>query len=122
MKIHRLKLGTISFNDTYFSTGYIIPLIIEILINMVFLPPLVEGVYRIKGSIYVHYRYDYLFNFNNINNYGKDANPNLEDALIDNEKTPVLIVYGVSNVITIFILLRSYHFIRVIHTFSYWST
>lgn len=41
---------------------------------------------------------------------------------ISSGKTTVDLYYSLANIITFFILFRFYHFIRVIHTFSYWST
>lgn len=116
LMIHKLKLGEVAEKDGFLDTGMFWSLILELAINLVFLPPRVEKVYRIKGSIYVHYNYENLFNFDYINS--KQGGVNIQNP----DKTLVILYYGLSNVMTVFILIRSYHFIRIIHTFSYWAT
>lgn len=118
MTMHKIKIGEIAKYDTLISAGILYPMLLEIILNLIFLPPNLEGVYKLKGSIYVHYDYSNLFNFSLINS----SETNTAYQLKDVEKTPVVLYYGLSNVLTIFVIIRCYHFIRVIHTFSYWST
>ena len=66
LRLHKLKLGVLSEYDSFLSAGIFWPLVFEVIINLIFLPPNVEGVHIIKGSIYVHYNYETLFNFDNI--------------------------------------------------------
>lgn len=107
--------------DSFLSAGIFWPLVFEVIINLVFLPPNVEGVYNVQGSIYVHYNYETLFNFNNINN-ATGIEGQKEILLLEDNKVPVDLYYGLSNVLTIFIIFRCYHFVRIIYTFSYWAT
>lgn len=102
-----MKMGKISESLNFFDIELFWPFLLESLIHLVFLPPSTEGLYSMVGSIYVQYNFDFLFP------------PNIN--LIPNEKTLVVIYYGLSNVLTIFILFRFYNFIRIIYTFSVWS-
>jgi hypothetical protein len=120
LNIHKVKIGRIADNDSIYNAGYLIPYILELLINMVILPPYVESVYKLKGSIYIQYDMSKYFNFNMINS--QSNNDYLFPEEVKEGGELIELVYSLSNVLTIFILIRSYHFIRLIHTYSYWAT
>lgn len=102
-------MGKISENLNFFEVDLFWSFLIETLIHLVFLPPNLEGVYTMKGSVYVQYNFDFLFSAIGAS------------TIITEDKTHVIIYYGLSNVLTIFILIRFYNFIRIIYTFSVWS-
>lgn len=123
-------MGSIAEFDTIWSRGLIKPLIAEILINLIFLPPMLDGMYKIQGSIYVKYDYSNILNTTLINSavinnvdYNSTISNGIENNDIDfNKKVLVQLYYDSSNILTMFILLRCYHVIRLVYTFSDWST
>lgn len=71
------------------------------------------------GTIYVTYNYSKVLNNSYLfyNNATTESPSNLQAVDI-----PVNIYYNIGTIITLFILLRIYHFFRAFHTFSYWNT
>lgn len=107
LKSHKLKLGHIAINDNLYDAGYFFMFLFEIVFNIISVPPFDEDVLKIDGSFYIIYNFKSYFNI--INN--ENENKNL-----------VTLYYSISNILTLLILFRSYHFIRIIHTYSYWNT
>lgn len=122
--IHKIKLGPIANDDTIYTAGYMWKLILEILINILFIPPYLESYFYMNGAIYVDYDYTKIFNTTYLN-YTNSSIPNetvsISSTLRSNDIS-VKLYYNIGSMITFFMLFRIYHFFRLIHTFSYWST
>lgn len=94
--------------DSMKDAGLLSSFLTELIINMIIVPPYYESIFKIKGSVYVYYDYSQYL--------GKDfISPTDEKSLIE-------LVYSLSNILTVIILLRSYQYIRIFHTYSYWAT
>lgn len=154
LDIHKLEIGKLSNHDSLYTAGYLWYFLLEIIINIVLIPPSTTGAYKLKGSILVEYDFSSYFNWGNtfvetnitvpnwenltgVNDYDYLLNISVNNenstnlttltvnqfqTQIESGKTTVDLYYSLANIITFFILFRFYHFIRVIHTFSYWST
>lgn len=128
VEIKKVRMGSIAEHDNIWNQGLIKPLIAEILINLVFLPPWLDGMYKIQGSIYVKYDYSNIINSTNINSVISNYTYNYTDTELEareidyNQKVLVSLFYDSSNLLTMFILLRCYHVVRLVYTFSHWST
>ena len=112
VNIKKIGNGKISEKESIYSFKLMPYLLLEIFINMIFIPPTVHGNYRYEGSVYVKYDYSKYFN----PNYLYDTN-----SYITDKQYLVNLVYDTSNILTCLMFLRSYHIIRFVYTFSYWS-
>lgn len=115
--MHKLKLGRIASKDRFKDAGELYYFLFEVIINFVFLPPSIEDVLRLEGSIYINYDLSKLINIENFNLLSSEQN-----KINNSEPVIVELYYSISNVLTILIMFRIYHYIRVIHTYSYWAT
>ena len=115
LKIHKIRSGPIANYDTLYSLGLLPYLILEIGINMLFIPPFVEQSYSIDGSIYVDYDYTSIFNPNNFT-------PKTDLDSLKHKSTSIQLLYNVASIIAFFMMIRIYHVFRLFFTFSYWET
>lgn len=136
LEVHKIRNGSITNKDTLVSTRLLTPLIIEIVLNLFFVPPYVNHHFIMNGSIFVNYDYtqnifnsNYLVN-NKLNSTNSTNITNSTNSTTVSQQTPPLyyeqasvkIYYNISTILTFFILFRVYHFFRLVHTFSFWST
>ena len=116
----------IAKNDSIYSQNLLWMCLFELCLNLVFISPGTQGYFKIKGSVYKIYNYDKLFNSSIIN-----SNPNISPEIQSRSKEgqnlnwnkAVLedLYYDYSVVISLVILLRFYHLIRMIYNSSIWS-
>lgn len=116
VKIHKIKYGPIAESETISSMKMIPTLIVEIILNLIFIPPFLESTYVIEGSISVDYDYTKYFNPFNL---GQSST--IETTLIS-RSTPIILVYSIASIICFFMMIRIYHFFRFFFTFSSWET
>jgi hypothetical protein len=110
--IHKSIIGNISEKDSLISSPFIKKLLLELIVHLIILPPFYENVYKLKGSTFVEY---------NTEKYFSDLD--VEDKFSPGTgQTIVVFYYSLSNILTIFILLRSYHIIRLLNTYSSYSS
>lgn len=117
--------------DTLSTAGFLNKLIIEIFINAIVVPPYAETYFFMKGSIIVDYDYNYYINHtlllqNTPGNYTTSTPPEPiyyapTEPITGTYKT-VELYYSITSILTFFVLFRTYHFFRVVHTFSMWNT
>lgn len=115
LEIHKIRTGPVSNYDTLYSIGLIPYLILELGLNLLFIPPFVEKSYSIEGSIYVDYNYTSLFNPTNF-----IPKTNLQS--LERKNTSIDLTYNVASIIAFFMMIRIYHVFRFFFTFSYWET
>ncbi len=125
LEVHKIRNGSITNKDNLVSTKLIIPLIVEVILNFMFVPPYVNYHFIMNGSILVNYDYTrHIFNdtlLTSNNPMVNAGNMTVKDTLYASQKT-VRLYYNIASILTFFILFRVYHFFRLVHTFSYWST
>lgn len=134
VEIKKIRLGRIAESDGIYSSNLLVKLIVELFVNLIFIPPNLSGMYNITGSIFVRYNLDPLFNSTlvpiyNLNNsdttlddYSLNNNNNVDINYTYPKEVLVNLNYDASNLISMLMLLRCYHFIRLIYSFSDWST
>lgn len=135
VEIKKIRLGRIAENDGIYSSNLLVKLGVELFVNLIFIPPNLSGMYNITGSIFVRYNLEKLFNSTvipiyNVNNtditlddYSFDyKSNNLVNSYTYPKEVLVNLNYDASNLISMLMLLRCYHFIRLVYSFSDWST
>ena len=128
LQVHKINSGPIAdegkffklsnFLDTLYTTGNLKRLIIESLINLLCIPPQISDYFTLTGSIMVDYNYNKIFNSEYI---GGSANSTVAAASIYETNKAVILYYNFSTIMLFFILIRIYHLLRVVNTFSYWT-
>jgi hypothetical protein len=83
--------------------------------------------YNIKGSIFVRYNFNALFNSTlvpiyDLNNTMTTESIKTSSDYIIPKEVLVNLNYDASNLLSMLMLLRCYHFIRLIYSFSDWSS
>jgi hypothetical protein len=95
-------------------------MIIEIMVNLIFIPPQIVDYYEMGGTVYVFYDYSLLVNENYLTATSL-CSSTIENCLLS-ELTNVKIFYTASATLTFLILIRIYHFFRLIYLFSFYTT
>lgn len=101
----KIRLGEIAESSSIYSFGLMWNLVYELIFNNIFIPPNLQLHFSVSNSVYIFYDFSFYF--------GDSAN-------FSEEKKSVL-TYNVSNFISLLFLLRSYHLIRLMYAYSYWS-
>ena len=99
----------------------------ELIINLIFVPPTSSNPYyshngnlcKLVINLDVSLNYTQLINTNNI--YLMNG-AQIVNEFANNNIDVIKLTYPASTIISIFSLLRFYHFARIIKTFSYWTS
>ena len=116
LRAHKLRTGTIADHDDLSNTGLIGWMWLEIVTNIIFIPPYLNQYFTIKGCIKVVYDYTSVF-FNTGYLTMSSVNPNLASG-----SESVILYYNMSCIILFFMLFRIYHVFRLVNSYSFFTT
>lgn len=108
--IYKLSIGPISNRDSIISYPFFKKMIVETMFNLLFIPPSFDYVFIFNGSTYL--KYTSVMYINNTHN----------NTVNDSLYTKNHIYYSLSSIISFFIFLRTYHFLRLFYSLSQYSS